>query len=59
MEKDILCCCHNVSLEDMKEQVKLGVSSFKDLQDITKIGTDCAPCKEKNELIFNKLINEK
>ena len=55
----MLCCCHNVSLEDVKKQIKLGVSNFEELQEITKIGTDCPPCKEKNEILFNDLVNQK
>ena len=59
MEKEMLCCCHNVSLEDVKKQIKLGVSNFEELQEIAKIGTDCPPCKEKNEILFNDLVNQK
>jgi len=59
MEKEMLCGCHNVSLEDVKKQLKLGVTSFEELQEITKIGTDCPPCKEQNEALFHTLINQK
>jgi bacterioferritin-associated ferredoxin len=58
MEKEVLCCCHNVTLEDVKEQINNGVSSFAELQQITKIGTDCPPCKEQNEKLFMKLITK-
>jgi bacterioferritin-associated ferredoxin len=58
MEKEVLCCCHNVTLDDVKDQIKLGVNSFDDLQVITKIGTDCPPCKEKNEKLFKILLDE-
>lgn len=58
MEKDVLCCCHNVTLEDVKKNIKSGVKTFDELQEITKIGTDCPPCKESNEILFSKLINE-
>jgi bacterioferritin-associated ferredoxin len=58
MEKEVLCCCHNVTLEDVKEQINNGVSSFAELQQITKIGTDCPPCKEQNEELFKKLITK-
>jgi bacterioferritin-associated ferredoxin len=58
MEKEVLCCCHDVTLEDVKNQIKLGVNSFDNLQEITKIGTDCPPCKEKNEKLFKILLNE-
>lgn len=58
MEKEILCCCHNVTLEEVKKQIKLGINSFEDLQAKTKIGTDCPPCKENNEKLFNKLLEK-
>jgi bacterioferritin-associated ferredoxin len=58
MEKEVLCCCHNVTLDDVKNQIKLGVDSFEQLQEITKIGTDCPPCKEKNEILFKTLLEE-
>jgi bacterioferritin-associated ferredoxin len=58
MEKEVLCCCHNVTLDDVKDQIKLGVNSFDDLQVITKIGTDCPPFKEKNEKLFKILLDE-
>lgn len=59
MEKEVLCCCHDVTLEDVKEKIKLGINSFEDLQKITKIGTDCPPCKEKNEKLFKVLLDKK
>ena len=32
MDKNILCGCHNVTLEDVKKHIESGVNSFKDLQ---------------------------
>lgn len=58
MEKEVLCCCHNVTLEDVKNQIKLGVNDFATLQENTKIGTDCPPCAEKNEKLFQELMQE-
>lgn len=59
MEKDVLCCCHNVTLADVKKQIELGVTDFAELQQITKIGTDCPPCKEQNEELFKTLLSNK
>jgi len=58
MKKEVLCSCHNVTLEEVKEQIEIGVDSFEDLQVTTKIGTDCTPCKEKNEKLFKVLLEE-
>lgn len=59
MENKVLCECHNVTLEDVKEQIKLGVNSFEELQRKTNIGTDCPPCSENNSKLFKNLLNEK
>ena len=59
MEEEVLCCCHNVTLKDVKKQIDLGVNSFKQLQEVTKIGTDCPPCTESNEKLFNELLSNK
>ena len=58
MEKEVLCGCHNVTLEDVKNRIKLGVRNFNDLQEKTKIGTDCLPCREKNEKLFEELLKK-
>ncbi len=59
MENKVLCCCHNVTLEDVKKHISEGVSTFDELQEKTKIGTDCPPCKEENLEIFKTLLQEK
>jgi len=59
MEDKVLCCCHNVTVNDVKKHISQGVKTFSVLQEKTGIGTDCPPCKENNEKLFNTLINEK
>lgn len=59
MENKELCCCHNVTVNDVKKQIEKGVTTFQELQEKTKIGTDCPPCKESNEKVFEMLLNEK
>lgn len=58
MTKKVLCGCHNVTLEDVKNEIKKGVKTFEVLQAKTKIGTDCPPCKENNKQLFNDLLSE-
>lgn len=59
MENKVLCCCHNVTESDVKKHIAQGVTEFAKLQEITGIGTDCPPCKEQNEKVFNNLVKEK
>lgn len=59
MEDKVLCCCHNVTLKDVKKKISDGINTFSELQEMTGIGTDCPPCKEDNEKLFNTLIAKK
>lgn len=59
MEDKVLCCCHNVTLSQVKKQISDGVTTFEELQKKTNIGTDCPPCKEENMELFKQLIKEK
>ncbi len=58
MANEQLCCCHNVTLEDVKEEINKGVKTFKTLQENTGIGTDCPPCEKNNRALFEKLLQE-
>lgn len=59
MTSNIVCGCHNVTLEDVKKEIKNGVTTFEALQEKTKIGTDCAPCREQTEKLFNHLYESR
>lgn len=56
MEKEVLCCCHNVTTDDVKKSIQEGITEFSDLQDKTGIGTECPPCTENSMKVFNKLL---
>ena len=49
---------HNVKLTGIKENISNVVKTFEELQEKTKVGTDCSPCKEASEKLFNELLNE-
>lgn len=59
MENKVLCCCHNVTVEDVKKHIDQGVTNFEDLQAKTGIATDCPPCKENNEKVFKNMLEQK
>lgn len=54
-----ICCCHSVKLSDMKKFIEEGGKDFVTFQELTKIGTDCPPCKENNEALFNEMLHQK
>jgi len=56
---DIICECNNVSVKDMKEQMKNGITTFEQLQEVTKIGLYCPPCADKSRTIFARLKEDK
>ncbi|PAT01321.1 (2Fe-2S)-binding protein [Candidatus Izimaplasma bacterium ZiA1] len=56
MEDKVICCCHNVKLSDIENNIKDGVKTFEELQEKTNIGTDCPPCKDSSEKLFNSLL---
>ncbi len=58
MEEKVLCCCHNVTLKDVENQIKNGVKTFKELQDNTGIGTDCPPCATDSEKLFTEMLKK-
>lgn len=56
MENKTLCGCHNVTLHDVLNHIKDGVTTFKELQEITNIGKDCPPCYKNNKALFEELL---
>ena len=58
MEKEIICGCFSVSKQDIEVSISNGVRSFKELQDLTNIGTECEPCFEKSKLVFKEIFKK-
>jgi bacterioferritin-associated ferredoxin len=52
--KEYICKCHKITKKDMKDAIKNGIESFKDLQKETKIGTKCSGCKKRSKERFKK-----
>jgi nitrogen fixation NifU-like protein len=51
-EGNIVCECLNVTDTEIRDLVADGVSTFIELQERTKIATDCGKCKEKAIALF-------
>ncbi len=59
MSEKLLCCCHNVTEDDMKKHIENGVVDFTELQKLTGIGTGCPPCEKSNKEVFRKFLENR
>jgi NAD(P)H-nitrite reductase large subunit len=55
----VVCGCFNVTEEDIKNSIKNGANSFKEVQAATKVGTGCGKCVGSNETLVNELLLRK
>ncbi len=55
---DYICKCYKLDKSYMKDKIKDGASSFKELQKESKIGTKCSSCKKKNKKRFQKYTDK-
>jgi NAD(P)H-nitrite reductase large subunit len=55
----VVCGCHKVTVQDLKNAVKNGANSFEEVQAITKVGTGCGNCVSSNKKLVNELIIRK
>lgn len=53
-KKKYICPCFKLTKSDIKEAIEDGVTSYKELQKQTKIGTKCSSCKKKTKKKFKK-----
>ncbi len=56
-EATTICTCIGVTDKDIEDAVKNGVRTFEELQNRTKIGTDCGGCKEEAEELLHEYIH--
>ena len=55
----VVCGCYNVTDQDLKNAINKGAKSYKEVQEITKVGTGCGKCSPGNEVLVNKMILKK
>lgn len=53
---NIICGCHNVTVDDLNNTIKSGVGLFEEAQRITKVGIGCGKCVTNNKALFDELI---
>ncbi|MCF7925231.1 MAG: (2Fe-2S)-binding protein [Candidatus Izimaplasma sp.] len=57
-KKNELCSCFKITKKDVKDHIKAGITSYKELQKQTDIGTKCSSCKKKTKKKFKKYRNK-
>ncbi|HEY8892096.1 MAG TPA: (2Fe-2S)-binding protein [Clostridium sp.] len=55
-DNEVVCGCFKVTVQDLNNAIKKGAKSFKEVQDITKVGTGCGKCVESNKLLVAQLL---
>ncbi|EKQ51678.1 MULTISPECIES: (2Fe-2S)-binding protein [unclassified Clostridium] len=55
-DNNVICTCHNVTVDDLNNVVKNGIKTFDEAQEITKVGTGCGKCVANNKVLFNELL---
>ena len=58
MKENIICGCNNITLQDLEDGITNGLTEFAEFQEKTGIGTGCPSCLTKNELLFEKILQE-
>ena len=53
-----LCPCFKVTKKDIKEAIKDGASSFKEVRKMTKAGKGCGHCQCKVKKYANKQLKK-
>ncbi len=52
----VVCGCFKVTEQDLKNAIKTGAKSFKEVQAATKVGTGCGKCVGSNKILVNELL---
>lgn len=53
---DKICYCKNVTVQDIKDAIDKGATSFKEVQDTTKAGTGCTRCSATVKEVVEDLL---
>lgn len=56
---NVVCGCFKVTEQDLKNAIKNGAKSFKEVQAVTKVGTGCGKCVASNKILVNELLLNK
>lgn len=53
----VVCGCFNVTVQDLKNAIKNGAKSFKEVQAVTKVGTGCGHCTGSVKALVSEMEN--
>lgn len=52
----MVCGCMKVTMDDVVSAIENGAKSFEEVQAVTKLGTGCGGCVEKNKAVVAELL---
>lgn len=58
-DNTVVCGCFNITVEDIKNAINDGVTTYEALQEMTNISTECPGCKEETLPLFLSLLSGK
>lgn len=53
---EVVCGCMRVTRDDIVAAIENGARSFEEVKEITKLGTGCGGCTEKNRELVTELL---
>lgn len=53
---DVICACLNLTVEDIKNAIKDGASSFEEIQNATELGSVCGACIDDARKTVEELL---
>lgn len=54
----IICNCYGITVEDIKNAIKNGATSFEEVQEVTGVGTGCGVCLNNAENLVKDLLSK-
>jgi len=58
MRKKYICICRSVGEDEIRDAVRSGARTFKEVQDITECATSCGTCQNAIERELESILKE-
>lgn len=55
-DRNVICGCYNVTVDDLNNTVKNGVKSFEEVHEVTKVDKICGKYVDNNKVLFHELL---
>ena len=57
-DNTVVCGCFNITVNDIKEAIRSGITTYEALQEETNISTECPGCKDVTLPLFQTLLSK-